>query len=76
MMPHGGQGDGAGEKVPADKKVVMPPAPHTEAVTGKVADRTAIAAEASRTRAEADDPDDEPPRGTDLATNYVGALAR
>ncbi len=63
MMPHGGQGDGAGEKVPADRKVVMPPQPHTETVTGKVSDRTAAAAEASRTRAESDDPDDEPPRG-------------
>ena len=64
LMPHGGQGgDGAGEKVPADKKVVVPPQPHTEPVTGRVSDRTAAAAEASRTRAESDDPDDEPPRG-------------
>ena len=64
MMPHGGQGgDGGGDKVPADKKVVMPPQPHTEPVTGRVSDRTAAAAEASRTRAESDDPDDDPPRG-------------
>ncbi len=64
LMPHGGQGgDGAGDKVPADKKVVVPPQPHTEPVTGRVSDRTAAAAEASRIRAESDDPDDEPPRG-------------
>jgi hypothetical protein len=41
----------------------MPPQPHTEAVTGRVPDRTAAAAEAARSRAEADDPDDDPPRG-------------
>jgi hypothetical protein len=64
MMGHGqGGGDGA-EKVAADKKVVTPPQPHTEPVTGKVSDRTAAAAEASRTRAESDGHDDEtPPRG-------------
>jgi hypothetical protein len=64
LMPHGGQGgDGAGGRVPAEKKVVVPPQPHTEPVTGRVSDRTAAAAEASRTRAESDDPDDESPRG-------------
>ena len=63
MMPHGGQGGDGADKVPADKKVVTPPQPHTEPVTGRVSDRTAAAAEASRSRAEADDPDDEPPRG-------------
>jgi hypothetical protein len=64
MMPHGAHGaDGAGEKVPAAKKVVVPPAPHTEPVTGKVSDRTAAAAEAARARAESGDPDDQPPRG-------------
>jgi hypothetical protein len=64
MMGHGqGAGDGA-DKVPADKKVVTPPQPHTEAVTGRVPDRTAAAAEAARTRAESDsDSDDPPPRG-------------
>jgi hypothetical protein len=63
MMPHGGHGaDGAGEKVPAAKKIVVPPAPHTEPVTGKVSDRTAAAAAAARARAESD-PDDQPPRG-------------
>jgi hypothetical protein len=63
MMPHGAQGgDGVGDKVPAYKKVVMPPQPHTEAVTGKVSDRTVAAAEASRTRTESDS-DDDPPRG-------------
>lgn len=61
MMPHGGGGDGA-DRVPADKKVVTPPQPHTEPVTGKVSDRTAAAAEASRTRLDSD-PDDELPRG-------------
>ncbi len=62
MMPHGqGSADG-GDKVPADKKVVTPPQPHTEPVTGKVSDRTAAAAEASRNRADSD-PDDDPPRG-------------
>jgi hypothetical protein len=61
MMGHGqGGGDGA-EKVAADKKVVTPPQPHTEPVTGKVSDRTAAAAEASRTRAESDGHDDDPP---------------
>ncbi len=63
LMPHGGHGGDTGGKVPADKKVVVPPQPHTEPVTGKVSDRTAAAAKASRTRAESDDPDDEPPRG-------------
>ena len=62
LMLHGGQG-GDGDKVPADKKVVVPPQPHTEPVTGRVSDRTAAAAEASLIRAESDDPDDEPPRG-------------
>ena len=62
MMPHTqGGGDGA-DKVPADKKVVTPPQPHTEPVTGKVSDRTAAAAEASRNRADTG-PADEPPRG-------------
>ena len=62
MMPHGAHGaDGAGEKVAAAKKIVVPPAPHTEPVTGKVSDRTAAAAEAARTRAESD-PVDQPPR--------------
>jgi hypothetical protein len=64
IMPHGqgGAGDGSA-KVPADKKVVTPPQPHTEAVTGRVADRTAAAAEASRARTESDADDDPPPRG-------------
>ena len=61
MMPHGQGGDGGADKVPADKKVVTPPQPHTEPVTGKVSDRTAAAAEASRARADSDD--DDPPRG-------------
>jgi hypothetical protein len=62
MMGHGqGGGDGA-DKVAADKKVVTPSSPHTEAVTGRVADRTAAAAEASRNRADSDsDSDDNPP---------------
>jgi hypothetical protein len=63
LMPPGtGQGDGR-DQVPADKKLVVPPAANTESVTGKVSDRTAAAAEASRARAESDDSDDEPPRG-------------
>ena len=60
MMPHGQGGDGGADRVPADKKVVTPPQPHTEPVTGRVSDRTAAAAEASRTRA---DSDDDPPPG-------------
>ncbi len=64
LMPHGAHGgNGAAEKVHADKKVVVPPQPHTEPVTGRVSDRTAAAAEAARARAESDDPDDDPPRG-------------
>ena len=64
MMPHGQGGDAGADRVPADKKVVTPPQPHTEPVTGKVSDRTAAAAEASRTRADSDaDDDDPPPRG-------------
>jgi len=64
VMPHGSHGgDGGAEKVPADKKVVVPQQPHTEPVTGRVSDRTAAAAEAARTRAKSDDPDDDPPRG-------------
>ena len=54
MMPHGQGGDGGADRVPADKKVVTPPQPHTEPVTGRVSDRTAAAAEASRTRADSD----------------------
>ena len=54
MMGHGqGGGDGA-DKVAADRKIVTPPQPHTEQVTGRVPDRTAAAAEASRTRADSD----------------------
>ena len=60
MMPHGQGGDGGADRVPADKKVVTPPQPHTEPVTGRVSDRTAAAAEASRIRA---DSDDDPPPG-------------
>ena len=63
MMPHGQGGDAGADRVPADKKVVTPPQPHTEPVTGKVSDRTAAAAEASRTRADSDADDDPPPRG-------------
>ncbi|WP_123029098.1 hypothetical protein [Mycolicibacterium stellerae] len=63
MMPHGQGGDAGADRVAADKKVVTPPQPHTEPVTGKVSDRTAAAAEASRTRADADAGDDDPPRG-------------
>jgi len=63
MMPHGAHcGEGAGARVTADKKIVVPPQPHTEPVTGKVSDRTAAAAEAARARAESDVPD-ESPRG-------------
>jgi hypothetical protein len=64
MMPHGAQGAGSDgpDKVAADKKVVTPPQPHTEAVTGRVPDRTAAAAEAARNRADSDtDTDDDPP---------------
>lgn len=63
MVPpgHGGHSDGAAKAL-SDKKVVTPPQPHTEPVTGKVADRTAAAAEASRNRADSDN-DDDPPRG-------------
>ncbi len=64
MMPHGQGGDAGADRVPADKKVVTPPQPHTEPVTGRVSDRTAAAAEASRTRADSDAAaDDPPPRG-------------
>jgi hypothetical protein len=63
-MMHPGQGGDGDNKVPADKKVVTPPQPHTEPVTGRVSDRIATAAEASRARAESDtDGDDPPPRG-------------
>jgi hypothetical protein len=66
LMPHGqGAGGDGADKVPADKKVVTPPQPHTEAVTGRVPDRTVAAAEASRNRADStvDSDDDPPPRG-------------
>ena len=63
MMPHGAGGGNGADKVPADKKVVTPPQPHTEPVTGKVSDRTAAAAEASRTRTDSGADDDPPPRG-------------
>ncbi|PEG35268.1 hypothetical protein CQY20_22610 [Mycolicibacterium agri] len=62
-MMRGGQGENQGDKVAADKRVVTPPEPHTEPVTGRVTDRTAAAAEAARTRAESDDTDDSSPRG-------------
>lgn len=62
-LTHGGQGGGGGaEKVPADRKVVMPPQPHTEAVTGKVSDRTAAAAEAARRRTDSSAHNEQPPR--------------
>ncbi len=64
LMPHGQGGADGPDKVPADRKVVTPPQPHTESVTGRVSDRTVAAAEASRSRADADpDSDDDPPRG-------------
>jgi hypothetical protein len=62
MMPHGQGGADGAEKVSADKKVVTPPQPHTEAVTGRVTDRTAAAAAASRNQPESDT-DDPPPHG-------------
>jgi hypothetical protein len=64
MMGHGQSGGDGADKVPADKKVVTPPQPHTEPVTGKVSDRTAAAAEASRARADSGpDAEDSAARG-------------
>jgi hypothetical protein len=75
MMPHGQGGGDAPDKVAADKKVVTPPQPHTEPVTGKVPDRTAAAAEASRARAEADSDGDSPPRGPVLRRITLAPLS-
>ena len=64
LMPHGARAATAPPtRCPRTRRSSLPPQPHTEPVTGRVSDRTAAAAEASRTRADADDPDDEPPRG-------------
>jgi hypothetical protein len=55
----GGQG-GQGPR-PRAKKLVVPPAPHTESVTGKVnADRIALSAGASEGTGP-EPPDDDPP---------------
>jgi hypothetical protein len=65
MMPRGG-GDGPGSDRPAKpKKLVVPPEPHAESVTGKVTDRIAkSAAAASKEPKEPEPPDDnDPPRG-------------
>jgi hypothetical protein len=58
---HGGGAGGQGGQEPAarPKKVVVPPTPHTESVTGKVnADRIALSGGASADR---EPPDDHPP---------------
>jgi hypothetical protein len=63
----GGHGAGAGGKGGQEppqraKKVVTPPEPHTESVTGKVnSDRIAFSAGASESR-DPEPPDDEPPQ--------------
>ena len=77
MMGHGqGGGDGA-DKVAADRKIVTPPQPHTEQVTGRVPDRTAAAAEASRTRADADRCRRRSAAAwTGNAPNHLGAVER
>jgi hypothetical protein len=70
-MPMGGAGGGAGgnQRPVRNKNLVVPPTPHTEAVTGKVsADRIALSSGTSGKdggREERDDPpddDDPPPR--------------
>ena len=65
-MPLGGQGGGAGgrggqEPPQRAKKVVVPPEPHTESVTGRVnSDRIAVSS-AGRDGTEAEPPNDGPP---------------
>jgi hypothetical protein len=55
----GGQGGGGQEPPARPKKVVVPPEPHTESVTGKVnADRIALSGGRSADR---EAPDDDPP---------------
>jgi hypothetical protein len=70
-MPMGGAGGGAGgaQRPTRPKNLVVPPTPHTEAVTGKVAaNRIALSSGASgknREHGERDDPPDDdgpPPR--------------
>ena len=58
----GGAGGQGGQEPPArPKKIVVPPEPHTESVTGKVnADRIALSGGASADR-EPEPPDDDPP---------------
>ncbi len=76
MMPHGAHGgDGGADKVPADKKVVVPPQPHTEPVTGKVSDRTAAAAEAVASSSRVRRPRRRSAARTGHAANHVGAVA-
>jgi hypothetical protein len=61
---HGGGAGGHGGQEPPQraKKVVVPPEPHTESVTGKVnADRIAFSAGASEGR-DPEPPDDDPPK--------------
>ena len=74
MMPHGQGGDGGADKVPADKKVVTPPQPHTEPVTGKVSDRTAAAAEAVPQPAPTPTTRRRSAARTGAAANHVGAV--
>jgi hypothetical protein len=66
MMGPGGAGAAAGERATRPKKLVVPPEPHTESVTGKVTDRITSAAAAvggkpAEPHLHPDPPDDDPP---------------
>lgn len=66
MMGPGGGGAAAGERATRPKKLVVPPEPHTESVTGKVTDRitsvaAAVAGKSAEPHLRPDPPDDDPP---------------
>ena len=64
-MPGGAAGAGGGQDRPVPpKKVVVPPTPHTESVTGRVSiDRLAMSVTAPEPRDPQPPSDDQPPQG-------------
>ena len=70
MMPHGGGGGAGADQPVRPKQLVVPRAPHTESVTGKVSEDR-IAASATKGPREPDPPDDDPPSGRPVIRRIV-----
>jgi hypothetical protein len=76
---HGGAAGGHGGQEPLQraKKVVVPPEPHTESVTGKVnADRIAMSADATEGRGPEPPDDDDPPQSRRPVVRWITMLSR